>query len=304
MRRILFVVNPKSGKAAVKNNVLGIVDIFTKHECLTTLYVTQRGKEATEIVEKLGMNYDLIVCSGGDGTLDEVVDGVMNLERKVPIGYIPSGSTNDFAKSMGIPFDHIEAAKAIMDGKEFQCDVGLFNGAYFIYVAAFGAFTEVSYSTPQQTKNMFGHLAYILEGARSLASIKSYHVTVTCKDSETKQKLHIEDDILLGMVTNALTVGGMKRYKEEEVLFDDGYFEVILIRMPKNMIELNGILGALLTNDYNSEYMYYFKTAELTVESEENINWTLDGEFGGSVKEAVIKNQKKGFSIYRNMGLE
>ncbi len=304
MRRILFIINPKSGKANIKNSLLGIVDVFTKNQYLTTLYITQRAKEATEIVEQIGMEYDMIVCAGGDGTLDEVVSGVMHIDRMIPIGYIPSGSTNDFAKSMGISSDNLEAARTIMDGKEFQCDVGFFNDSYFTYVAAFGAFTEVSYSTPQQTKNVLGHLAYLLEGAKSLASIKSYPIKITCFDAGTEQEIEIEDDILLGMVTNSLSVGGMKRFKEGEVLFDDGLFEVLLIKHPKNMIELNAILGSLLLNDYNTEYMYFFKTQEMLVKSEEEICWTLDGEFGGSVKEVKIRNIKTGFSIYRNMSLK
>lgn len=303
MRRVLFIVNPKSGKANIKNNLLGIVDIFTKNECLTTLFITQRAKEATEVVEQFGNEYDLIVCAGGDGTLDEVVSGVMSLESKTPIGYIPCGSTNDYAKSMGLSFDNLEAANTVMSGQEFLCDMGVFNGSYFTYVAAFGAFTEVSYSTPQQTKNVLGHLAYILEGAKSLPSIKSYQVKVDCVDADTGENLRIEDEILLGMVTNSLSVGGMKRYKEEEVSFDDGLFEVILIKQPKNMMEMNGVLGSLLLNDYNSDYMYFFKTAKLEVSCEEEINWTLDGEFGGCVKEAQIEIVEKAFSIYRNMGL-
>lgn len=303
MRRVLFIVNPKSGKANIKNTLLGIIDIFTKNECLTTVYVTQRGKEATEIVEQMGADYDLIVCAGGDGTLDEVVAGAMVLDKKIPIGYIPAGSTNDFARSMGISADNLEAANTIMTGKEFLCDVGYFNESYFTYVAAFGAFTEVSYSTPQQVKNLLGHLAYLLEGAKSLASITSYHVNVSYLDAETGTEETIEDDILLGMITNSLSVGGMKRFKEEEVLFDDGLFEVLLIRKPKNMIELNGILGALLLNDYNKDYMYFFKTAKIKVSCEDEIKWTLDGEFGGGLKEVEIMNLKQKFCIYRNMDL-
>lgn len=304
MKRALFVVNPKSGKANIKNSLLGIVDIFTKSGYLTSVYTTQKAKDATEVVAKEGADYDLIVCAGGDGTLDEVVAGVMRLERKIPIGYIPSGSTNDFAKSLGISADNLEAAKMITEGKEFQCDVGYFNQSYFTYIAAFGAFTEVSYSTPQQTKNMLGHMAYILEGAKSLASIQSYNVKVSCIDAETNEPLEFEDDIIFGMVTNSLSVGGMKRYKEEEVCFDDGLFEVVLIRKPKNMIELNAILGSLLLNDYNKDYMYFFKASQLKFESEEEVKWTLDGEYGGCLKEVEIQNIKKGFSIYRNLGIE
>ncbi|MBR3770904.1 MAG: YegS/Rv2252/BmrU family lipid kinase [Clostridium sp.] len=304
MKRALFVVNPKSGKANIRNSLLGITDILTKSDYLTSVYITQKAKDATDIILKTGMEYDLLVCAGGDGTLDEVVGGIMRLDKKIPIGYVPSGSTNDFAKSMGISSDNLEAAQTIVKGTPFLCDVGLFNDSYFTYVAAFGAFTEVSYSTPQQTKNVLGHLAYILEGAKSLASIQSYPICVKYKEEETGEELEIKDEIILGMVTNSITVGGMKRYKEEQVAFDDGLFEVILIRNPKNMIELNAILGSLLLNDMNSEYIYYFKTENLKFESESEINWTLDGEFGGSLKEAEITNIKQGFSIYRNMGIQ
>lgn len=302
MIRVLFVVNPKSGKANIKNTLLGITDILTQAGMLVTVYITQAAKDATETVKTIGKEFDVIVCSGGDGTLDEVVAGVMLLERRIPIGYIPAGSTNDFAKSLGISADNLEAARTITLGKQFQCDLGLFNQSYFTYVAAFGAFTEVSYSTPQQTKNMLGHLAYILEGAKSLASIHSYNIRVEYIVEE--ETVVIEDDIILGMVTNSISVGGMKRYKEEDVYFDDGFFEVILIRRPKNMFELNAILGSLLLNDFNKDYMYYFKAARLKVESEEEIKWTLDGEFGGSVKQAEIQNIKQGFSIYRNMEVQ
>lgn len=304
MMRVLFVVNPKSGKANIKNTLLGITDILTKAGMLVTVYVTQEAKDATETVKKIGGDFDVIVCSGGDGTLDEVVAGVMMLDRNIPIGYIPAGSTNDFARSLGISADNLEAARAITTGQQFQCDLGLFNQSYFTYIAAFGAFTEVSYSTPQQTKNMLGHLAYILEGAKSLASIHSYNIQVEYKDAEEEKEVMIEDDIILGMVTNSISVGGMKRYKEEDVSFDDGLFEVVLIRRPKNMLELNAILGSLLLNDFNKDYMYYFKTAQLKVESDEEVKWTLDGEFGGSVKMAEIQNIKQGFSIYRNMEIQ
>lgn len=304
MKRALFIVNPKSGKANIRTTLLGVTDVLTKSDYLTTVYITQKAKDATEIVQKMGMEYDLLVCAGGDGTLDEIVEGVMRLDRQIPIGYIPSGSTNDFAKSLGIPFDNIEAAMAIANGTPFLCDAGLFNESYFTYVAAFGAFTEVSYSTPQQTKNVLGHLAYILEGAKSLPFIQSYPICVKYKNTETGQVEVLEDDIILGMVTNSIMVGGMKRYKEEQVAFDDGLFEVILIRNPKNMIELNSILGALLLNDLNSEYIHYFKTESLKFSSNEEINWTLDGEFGGSLKEAEITNIKQGFTIYRNMGIQ
>lgn len=304
MMRVLFVVNPKSGKGNIKNSLLAVLDTLTQADCVTTVHVTQAPKDATEVVKEIGGNFDIILCSGGDGTLDEVVAGVMTLNKKIPIGYIPAGSTNDFAKSLGISSDNIEAVKMILEGHPFLCDAGLFNDSYFTYVAAFGALTEVSYSTPQQTKNMLGHLAYILEGAKSLASIQSYQVKVEYIDNETGQLAVIDDDIIFGMITNAISVGGMKRYKEEEVSFDDGLFEVVLIKRPKNMLELNAILGSLLLNDFNREYMYFLKTESIKVSCEKEVSWTLDGEFGGSVKEAEIHNINKGFAIYRKFELQ
>lgn len=298
MRHMLFVVNPKSGKVTIKSNLLAIVDEFTKAGYIVTVYTTQKPKDATETVKKYGNDFDVIVCAGGDGTLDEVVTGVMELDISKPIGYIPSGSTNDFARSMGISADNVEAAKIITNDKLFQCDLGRFNEDYFTYIAAFGAFTEVSYSTPQQTKNVLGHLAYILEGEKSLPSIQAYDVKVEYEDTV------IEDRIIYGMVTNSISVGGMKSFKGENVCFDDGLFEVLLIKEPKNALELNSILGSLLLNDVSNDNMYFFKASKVKISSTEDISWTLDGEFGGDHKEAVIHNEKQAMSIFRNMEVQ
>lgn len=297
MKKVLFVVNPKSGKATIKNTVLSIVDLFTQNGYLTTVYTTQGSKDATEIVKQVGGQYDVIACAGGDGTLDEVVTGIWESKLNVPIGYIPSGSTNDFAISLGIPFDNLQAADAIMRGSVFLCDVGCFNDTIFMYIAAFGAFTEVSYSTPQQSKNVLGHLAYILEGMKSLSSITDYHVKLEYEDTV------IEDDIIYGMVTNSLSIGGMKRFRNENIDFDDGLFEVVLIKQPKNAIDLQATLAALLRDEVDNEHMYYVQTSKLTIRSEQEIPWTLDGEFGGNHKEVTVINQKQGIGIYRNMDI-
>ena len=173
-KKLLFVFNPRSGKAQIKNQLLDIVDTMVKADYEVTIYPTQCAGDAKEKVEAYAENYDLVVCSGGDGTLDEVVTGMMHRKTKVPLGYIPAGSTNDFASSLGIPKDMEKAAEAAVTGKPFPCDVGLFNGDYFVYVAAFGLFTEVSYKTSQEWKNVLGHAAYILEGAKCLHDIPSF----------------------------------------------------------------------------------------------------------------------------------
>jgi len=293
IKTVLFVVNPKSGKANIKNTILNIVDLFSKNGFMTTVYTTQKRKDATEIVKEYGEKYDIIVCAGGDGTLDEVVAGIQEAGLDKPIGYIPSGSTNDFAISMGIPFDNLEAADLVVNGSIFKCDVGCFNDSIFTYIAAFGAFTEVSYSTPQQTKNILGHLAYLLEGVKSLSSITSYKVRVEYDD------VVIEDDIIFGMVTNSLSIGGMKRFRNEDVDFDDGLFEVVLIKQPKNPLELQATLAALLKDDVDNEYMYYAKVSSLKISSEEKIPWTLDGEFGGDHNDVLVENNRQSMCIYR-----
>ncbi|SFR97745.1 diacylglycerol/lipid kinase family protein [Anaeromicropila populeti] len=297
MKKVLFVMNPKSGKATIKNALFEILDLFTKNNFITTVYATQKSKDAIEIIEKVGEEYELIVCSGGDGTLDEVVTGILNAKLNTPIGYIPAGSTNDFAKSLGIPSRKMEAAKLIVHGKEFQCDIGVFNQSYFVYIAAFGIFTDVSYSTPQSTKNLIGHMAYLLEGVKSLSLLQSYHLIVE-HDEEV-----IEDDFIFGMITNSISVGGFKSFRGQKVQFDDGLFEVLLIRMPKNPLELQSILGALILNDINKDYMCFFKTSELTIHSEQEVSWTLDGEFGGLHKTVLIQNKQKEITILRNMDL-
>ena len=205
-RRILFIVNPKSGKGLIKNHLLEIIDVFVKDRMDVEVYVTQRKMDACRVTRRRAQNYDIIVCSGGDGTLDEVVTGMMELPRqqRAPVGYIPAGSTNDFAGSLGLPANMKNAAICITLKQPFRCDVGGFNENYFVYIAAFGAFTDVSYQTKQEVKNVLGHLAYVLEGAKRLFNLKSYRVKIHIGEEL------IEDDFIFGMVTNSQSVGGFK----------------------------------------------------------------------------------------------
>lgn len=285
--RVFFIFNPHSGKGLIKEDLLEIVDIMVKAGYELTVYTTQCQGDAITKVEKEAKNFDRIICSGGDGTLDEVVTGVIRSGVQIPIGYIPAGSTNDFASSLGIPKGMVDAAKIAVTNQKFLCDVGYFNGDTFVYVAAFGLFTAVSYQTPQELKNILGHVAYILEGAKSLHEIGSYKLQVE-HDGEV-----IVDDFIYGMITNSISVGGFKGITGTDVHLDDGLFEVTLIRKPRNPIELNEILACLTSLIDDSDMIYSFKTSEIKFTSKEEIGWTLDGEYGGVHKELLVKNLQK-----------
>ena len=205
-KKMLFIYNPKAGKAKIRSNLLDIIDIFTKAGFEVTAYPTQaKGDAVAAVKEQKQGYYDIVVCSGGDGTLDEVVTGMMQCEKRTPIGYVPAGSTNDFANSLHIPKNMIDAAQVIVEGETFNCDVGAFNEDIFVYIAAFGIFTDVSYETRQDLKNLLGHMAYILEGMRRLSAIKAYRMKVE------SEELSVEGEFLFGMITNSTSVGGFKR---------------------------------------------------------------------------------------------
>ena len=291
MKKLLFVVNGHSGKGQIKNKLLDIIDIMIKEGYHVQVHTTQEREDATKVVREQAKYYDLVVCSGGDGTLDEAVTGMMQSEVRTPLGYIPAGSTNDFANSLEIPKDMIQAAKTAVLGVPFSCDVGEFNGDYFIYVAAFGIFTDVSYATSQELKNALGHVAYILEGAKRLYTIKTYHMRVEYEDQV------IEDEFIYGMITNSNSVGGFKNMTGKNVLLDDGKFEVTLIRKPKNLVELNEILASLSNMIDDTDAIYSFKSDCITFYAEEKVPWTLDGEYGGNPQEVKISNQQQALEI-------
>lgn len=299
-KKALFIVNPYSGKGLIKNHILNIVDTLVKADYEVTVYTTQSRGDACRRMRERQKSYELVVCSGGDGTLDEIVTGMIQSGFRTTIGYIPAGSTNDFANSLQIPSDMKKAAEIAASGKAFPCDIGRFNEDVFVYIAAFGLFTEVSYGTPQEMKNMLGHMAYILEGVKSLQNIKSCHLKVTYM-TENGEERTIEDDFIYGMITNSYSVGGFKSIAgnvfKGKIALNDGLFEVTLIKVPKNPMELNSILAALAIRNIDTEYMYSFKSGSLILESTTEIAWTLDGEFGGNHKRAVIKNEQEVMEI-------
>ncbi len=290
-KKMLFVYNPKAGKAQIKTKLADILDIFTLGGYEITICPTQKRGDATELVAKRDASYDLVVCSGGDGTLDEAVTGMMRSAWRTPIGYIPAGSTNDFGGSLSLPKNMLQAARVIVNGTHYACDIGSFNGDYFVYIAAFGLFTDVSYETAQDVKNVLGHMAYLLEGMKRLSAIRSYPMKVTYDDKV------IEDDFIFGMVTNSQSVGGFKRITGKHVKLDDGVFEVTLIKRPKNPMELNNIMVSLLNRDIDSDAMYCFRAEKVLFESKEEVAWTRDGEYGGNHTQVTIINRCKAVDI-------
>lgn len=290
-KKLLFVYNPKSGKAKIKNKLADILDLFAAEDYEITVAPTRKRDDARNTVATRSKDYDLVVCSGGDGTLDETVTGMIQSGFRTPIGYIPAGSTNDFAGSVSLPKQMLNAAKVAVEGENFACDVGMFNRDVFVYIAAFGLFTDVSYETNQDMKNVLGHMAYLLEGMKRLSTIRSYAMKVTCGDRV------IEGDFIFGMVTNSTSVGGFKNITGKSVKLDDGEFEVTLIKRPKNPVELNNIMLSLINRDIDTDSMYCFRGSHIRFETEEETSWTLDGENGGSHKLVEIQNLHRAIDI-------
>ncbi len=291
--KLLFIINPYAGKAQIGGELVDIVDIFTKAGYDVVVHPTQSVNDASDFASKNGAEYKKIIVSGGDGTIRGVVEGIMSLKEKdeIQVGYIPSGSTNDFAISLGIPKKRIDAANAILNGKLFKCDIGRFNDRRFNYVAAFGAFTDVSYATPQEFKNAFGHLAYIIEGLSRLPNLSSYAMKVDC-DGRV-----IKGDFVLGMVMNSNSIAGISSENVIQADLSDGLFELLLIKNPSNLLEVQPIIAGLLRGDKEGEGFYLLKGKSFEFETEDDIKWTLDGDYGGNAKSVRISVMEKALNI-------
>ena len=294
MKRLLFIINPCSGKGRIRNKLLSVLDIFAKRGYRVETYVTQEALDARRKAITRGRSADLIVCSGGDGTLNEVVSGMMELKRLPVLGYIPAGSTNDYAASLGLPRRIENAARLAAEGKASPVDVGKFgDDRYFVYIAAFAAFTEVSSLTSQDKKNLLGHQAYMLEAVKSLMDIRGRQMKIPWEEGE------LDGDFLFGAVTNSTSVGGFKGLVSRDVALDDGWFEALFIRMPKNPLDLSGIVSYLFLKEEDNAFVYRFKTRKLKIAAAEDVDWVLDGEFGGKKREVEIENLEKRLYIVR-----
>lgn len=290
-KKMLFVYNPMAGKEQIRDYLSDIIQIFCRADFEVTIVATQGAGEVTELVGKKGAKYDYVVCSGGDGTMNEMATGLMRLEKKPICGYIPAGTVNDFASSLRIPKIMTAAAELITRGDIFECDLGKFNERYFTYVAGFGAFTEVSYQTPQDLKNAMGKTAYFVEALRQISEIKTHHMKIEYDDGA------IEDEFLLGLVSNSESVAGYKAYSRQEIKMNDGLFEALFIRDVKSPLELQQVINALLTKKLNAEQMCLIRTRHLHIISEGDVQWTLDGEDGGLFDEVMIENEYHAMQI-------
>lgn len=292
-KKLLFIYNPHSGRGMIRMSLSDIIEIMVRAGYEVSVYPTQKPKDAMEQTLVHGCEYDRIVVSGGDGTLDEVVTGVMKSGLDVPVGYIPAGSTNDFGASLGIPKDMTQAANIASWGIPRAFDVGRFGDDYFVYVAAFGIFTQTAYSTSQQLKNVLGHSAYILSAFKQLRDIPSYRMQVEYDGNV------LYDEFIFGMVTNTLSVGGIKGIIPGDKKLDDGLFEVTLVKTPKNPMELNEIVGGLtgVLKDADTDMVSSFQTRSIVFTTAEEIPWTLDGEYGGSVSKVQIENLHRKMNI-------
>ena len=283
MKDVLLIVNPKAGKTQSKTALYDIISPLCSHGIDPVVHITTSSGDATDYITEHGENFDTVICVGGDGTLNETIAGVMSLEKPIPIGYIPAGSTNDLASSLGLPKDIPSAIKAIINGEPKYFDIGRMNGRYFSYIACFGAFTKTSYSTPQNLKNSLGHFAYVLEGIKSLGEIKPYHAKITVDGTE------IEGDYLYCAVSNSTSVAGMIKLDKDLVDFTDGIFEIMLVKAPKDILEFNKIITSLTLNKFDTDMVSFFHGKDFAFTVNHKIGWTVDGEYGGSFKTAEIR---------------
>lgn len=273
MKRMLLIMNPCSGKKRANACLAEIIAVFNRGGYDVSAYMTAARGDATDVVRARGAEFDLVVCIGGDGTFNEVVSGLCDGGHTIPLGYIPAGSTNDFANSLHLSKDILQAAQDIVDGTPRTFDVGHFGTRHFSYVASFGAFASTSYSTPQSVKNSLGHLAYILGGIKEIPSIRAQHVRFETAEGEV-----FDDKYIFGAISNSTSVGGILTLDPEVVDMNDGLFELLLIRSPANVLELHECIRALTQKDYSSKMLTFRATRKVTIQAEPEMEWTLDGE--------------------------
>jgi YegS/Rv2252/BmrU family lipid kinase len=293
-RRMLVVRNPRAGSFISQNTFLEAVGVIFKSDYNVYVYSTHGRGDATRVVAEEGGSYDCVVAFGGDGTLNEVMNGLMQLKNPPMLGYIPAGTTNDFAVGVGLPRNIVKAAETVIEGEPAEIDIGCFNGErFFSYVASFGIFTNVSYTASQDIKNLLGYAAYLLESLKTLSELRPSRMTIKTADCE------YTDDFIFGAVSNALSVGGLLKLNNSEVDLGDGLFEVIMIKEPKSLADLQKLIHDVAIRHYDSEQIMFFKASEITISSENPVAWTVDGENGGMVSSAHMVNRHRAIKILR-----
>ena len=293
-KKLLFIVNPRAGKRKSREPLFDAVSIYSEAGYLVSVRVTSHPGEATELAEDLGEEFDLVVCHGGDGTLNETVNGVMRIpkEKRPAVSYLPGGSTNDFAASLNISSSPAEAAKSAMRLQPRELDVGKFGERNFVYVASFGAFTKTTYTVPQDIKNVFGHFAYMLDGVKNLDTLCPYRMKITA-DGEV-----FDGEYLFGAISNSTSIAGLMKLSDAEVLFNDGLFELLLVPVPRTSAAMQALILALVNKDYyNSEGLIFRHVKHVTAETAEDIPWTLDGEYDPGAPFVEIGIEENGLTM-------
>lgn len=293
-KTLLFIVNPIAGKAAIKNKVCDIVSIFNTYGYDVTLFPTQKAEDAYYTTLTKANQFDLVVCCGGDGTLNEVTRAFIDAQLTLPFAYIPAGTANDFATTFGLQKIPIRCANQIMEGTPTSCDVGKFADKSFNYIAAFGLFSDISYTTSQTTKNILGQGAYMLEGFKKLLNIEKYRMSIQYDEHK------IEDTFCYGMITNTLSIGGFSFFKEKEIQLNDGFFECIFVKYPNNPLDVQMITHAFISKNFEAcSHIYMFKAKKLKITNKKSVEWTIDGEFAGTYKDCDIINLHEAIQIIK-----
>ncbi len=292
-RKLLFFVNPNAGHAEIRSSLMEVLQVFTIGGYDVTVHPTRAPRDLTESIKEMGADYDLIVCTGGDGTLNEAVNGMMALEKRPPLGYIPGGTVNDVASTLGLSRDPVTAAQDIMHGKSFHMDIGQLGKRYFAYVAAFGLFTGVPYETPQEDKRVLGRLAYFFNGVKALGDVHAVHAHCEVNGEE------LEADILDGLVCSTMSVGGFKAPSGTlGIALDDGQAEVVLIRDIKNLLDFHSVATHLLRYEFQNEKEFIFRrTDRIRFRFDEPVAWTVDGEYGGEYNEVEVRMHQQALEI-------
>lgn len=291
MKKLLFVINPKSGRKGSKKNLIDALEVFSKNNYFVEVYITKGKLDAYHYIKENGAKYDVVAVCGGDGTANEATNALMEIEKDIPLGYFPMGTMNDFGSNFGLTNDFKETANKICEGKTEEFDVGLFENRYFNYVAGFGAFCDVSYTTDAESKQTLGNLAYIIEGISKLPNLRPYHTKLDI-DGEK-----IEMDILFGLIINGNRVAGLELVEKNDQSYRDGLFDVLLIEHTPKPLELINYLGMLNPNE-KTKYIHRYKGSKIIIETDEPLSWTLDGEGFETDGKVEISNYNKELKIF------
>ncbi len=297
-KKLLLIMNPKSGTMMAPKHLAEIVRGFSDAGYMTEVLMTTGSGDAREFAIEYGGSVDTVVVSGGDGTLNEVLDGLISGGHSTRLGYIPAGSTNDFANSIGLPKGIDECVNTILNGSAKPVDIGCFNGRYFSYVASFGAFTSVTYSVPQNLKNIFGHAAYVMSGVTELANLKPIHARAIADKGSPNEKV-LEGDYLIGAVCNSRSIGGILHLDKLDVDMNDGLMEIMMVKMPKDIIALSDIAASMLSGSFKSNQIETLSASEVIIEIGKDVHWTLDGEYEEGAEVCEIKTVRSAVNIIR-----